>query len=209
MAKAEVTREKIVKVAAQLFAKNGIKETSVRTICTEAGVTHNMVGHHFGGKDGLVNELISRYADGLFTSALRIIEEPVQNKADFETRYKLFQKESLASALENRELLLIFTGYSGKTQCSAFPQAVDAALGYQKSLLNFLKAGVRAGAVRKDADVPMLTAALWDRIMVQVRHVNWLSEVYGDDNILNPKFQKRWLKANVDAFLYGIVNRED
>ena len=208
MTKADRTREKILTIGAELFAEQGIKATTVRMICTEAGVTHNMVGHYFGGKDGLINELISRYANGLFTGALRIIEDPVQNAIDFETRYRLFQKESLASAIDNRNVIILFINYSEKEKCPAYPEAVEAAQKYQKGLHGFLKAGVQIGAVREDADVGLLAAALWDRIIVQVRYVKWLSSTYGDENVLNPDFRTRWLNANVDAFLYGVTPRK-
>lgn len=209
MSKAQLTRENILKVAARLFAENGIKATTVRDICQQAGVTHNMVTHHFGSKDSLLNELILRYANGLFPAALKIIEEPAKNKADFETKFRSFQKESLASALEHRDIIIVFTAYSEKEKCGAFPAAVQAALDYQKALLGFLKRGVEIGAVRADADVEMITATLWDRIVVQVRYADWLKSVYGDNNILNPDFRRRWLKANVDAHLYGILSVDD
>jgi len=54
------TKERILDVAERLFAENGFKATSLRTITTEAGVNLAAVNYHFGSKDALVREVLSR-----------------------------------------------------------------------------------------------------------------------------------------------------
>ncbi len=52
------TREKILKSAWKLFAAEGFESVSVRDITQDADVNLAAVSYHFGGKSGLVQEVI-------------------------------------------------------------------------------------------------------------------------------------------------------
>jgi len=54
------TRERILACAERLFAERGFDSTSLRTITTEAGANLAAVNYHFGSKDELVREVLSR-----------------------------------------------------------------------------------------------------------------------------------------------------
>jgi AcrR family transcriptional regulator len=54
------TRERILDAAEQLFAEKGIKETSIREVTKMAGANLAAVNYHFGSKEGLIRETISR-----------------------------------------------------------------------------------------------------------------------------------------------------
>ena len=60
------TQARILDAALQLFSENGFEGTSIRTIAANAGVTHTMIGLHFGGKTQLwqaaVDHLFRRMA---------------------------------------------------------------------------------------------------------------------------------------------------
>ncbi|HBO54379.1 MAG TPA: TetR/AcrR family transcriptional regulator [Janibacter terrae] len=47
------SRERIRATALALFAARGVGATSLREVARSAGVAPGLVGHHFGGKDGL------------------------------------------------------------------------------------------------------------------------------------------------------------
>lgn len=59
------TKEEILEIALQLFTKEGYENTGVARIVTEAGVSKPTLYHHFGNKEGLLNELMSQYGKGL------------------------------------------------------------------------------------------------------------------------------------------------
>ena len=54
------TRERLLDTAERLFARQGIRSTSLRTITTEAGTNLASVHYHFGSKDALVVEVFRR-----------------------------------------------------------------------------------------------------------------------------------------------------
>ena len=56
----KATRERLVKVATRLFAKSGFEGVSVRDIVKEAGANLGAVTYHFGGKEALFAEVLTR-----------------------------------------------------------------------------------------------------------------------------------------------------
>ena len=62
---AEVVKDRILKVAASLFAENGVKAVSIRRIAEEAGINHALIIRYFGSKDHLVTEILHREISSL------------------------------------------------------------------------------------------------------------------------------------------------
>lgn len=54
------TKDKILDVAEELFAKGGYQATSMRAITTRAAVNLAAVNYHFGSKQGLVTAVVER-----------------------------------------------------------------------------------------------------------------------------------------------------
>ncbi len=52
------TKGKILAVARKLFAQQGYSATSVKQICTEAGVNVSLISYYFGGKEQVLIELL-------------------------------------------------------------------------------------------------------------------------------------------------------
>lgn len=53
---ADVRRDALIEACARILAKHGAQGTSVRVICTEAGVSPGLLRHYFDGIDALVAE---------------------------------------------------------------------------------------------------------------------------------------------------------
>jgi TetR/AcrR family transcriptional regulator len=64
----ELTQERILEAALQLFVQHGAAAVSMRQIATASGVTKSLIHHHFGSKEALWNaakdQAFSLYADG-------------------------------------------------------------------------------------------------------------------------------------------------
>ena len=52
-ATAQANQEELLKVALNLFAKNGFEGTNIKTIASEAGVAGSLFYHHYKNKEGL------------------------------------------------------------------------------------------------------------------------------------------------------------
>ena len=62
-------KNKILNTSIQLFSSQGYKETSIRSISKEAGVNVSMISYYFGGKDGILKEIVKGITEG-FSSLL-------------------------------------------------------------------------------------------------------------------------------------------
>ncbi len=58
------TRERILKIACEVFAKRGFRKTTVRDICQQAGVNVASVNYYFSSKEKLYEE-VCKYACGI------------------------------------------------------------------------------------------------------------------------------------------------
>ena len=61
------TRDRLIEVAAEMFADRGLEKTTVRDICAAAGANVAAVNYHFGGKDGLYQAVVQ--------TAIRVMRE--------------------------------------------------------------------------------------------------------------------------------------
>lgn len=71
----EDTRSRILDAAERLFAARGIDAVSVRAILKEAGVNGALANYHFGGREGLIAELLKSRVGPLAEEQIRAIEE--------------------------------------------------------------------------------------------------------------------------------------
>ncbi len=61
-------RERIFDSAVRLFARKGYHGVGVREIAGDAGVNISMISYYFGGKVGLLREIIDRFFESYFES---------------------------------------------------------------------------------------------------------------------------------------------
>ncbi|MEC9283653.1 MAG: TetR family transcriptional regulator [Bdellovibrionota bacterium] len=111
------TKEKILQVAAELFAKFGFAGTSVRDIAQKSGVNLSAVNYHFGSKHNLywstvcdahnkgeceVNRLVSESKD-LTDFAIRFFDFILSNKPMFRSIMKLMLTDGVPDPDEEVE----------------------------------------------------------------------------------------------------------
>ena len=63
MAEVQDRRELILSTSAEMFARKGLRATTVRGIADAVGVLSGSLYHHFPSKDAIVDEVLSRYLD--------------------------------------------------------------------------------------------------------------------------------------------------
>lgn len=78
-AAATVQREQLLNIATDLFSRQGIQATSLRTIAERAGITPALLNYYFGGKGKLVDAMVEERFLPLViraAEALRTADEP-------------------------------------------------------------------------------------------------------------------------------------
>ncbi|MGF1473381.1 MAG: TetR family transcriptional regulator [Rubrobacteraceae bacterium] len=77
---AERTRRMILEAALTLFARRGFEAVSLRNIAEEAGVSHNLIRHHFRSKEGVWRAVFdatdTEYVDAMQPVVAEAAREP-------------------------------------------------------------------------------------------------------------------------------------
>lgn len=191
-------RERLVLAAAALFAEKGFDGVTVREICKAAGTSINMIHHYFETKDGLLNEILSRYDQEVFAVPLRLMQTPPASPDDLISRVGLVFETTLEAAIKERDMMLV--AFRTQAQLSTLEA-------FQTAMSGFLSAAQDAGFVREGVDCAMITGAMLDRIVNQVQFAPWLKKSYGIDLATDTAYRSRWCAANVDLFLNGMLPR--
>ncbi len=76
------TKEKILDTAERLFSQQGYDATSLRHIIAEAGVNLAAIHYHFGSKQELLDELVTRKAAPVNEERLRLLDRAEAEAGD-------------------------------------------------------------------------------------------------------------------------------
>lgn len=93
------TRTRLLDSAEQLFAERGIDATSLRAITTAADANLASVNYHFGSKDELFREVVSRRIGPVNAERLRLLAETEQKAGEKPPALEAVLSAFLAPAL--------------------------------------------------------------------------------------------------------------
>lgn len=78
------TRDQIRDAAWELYSARGFEDVSVRDVTQAAGVNLASVSYHYGGKDGLVQEVVQRCMNSINRHRMELIENQIERFGGFE-----------------------------------------------------------------------------------------------------------------------------
>lgn len=93
------TREDILKVAVEQFARSGYAGTSVQNIVSAAKITKPTLYYHFGSKQGLYREVVHMANDECY----RLMKDAAQRSDDVPTQLVEILAALFAFTIDNRE----------------------------------------------------------------------------------------------------------
>jgi AcrR family transcriptional regulator len=191
-------RERLIAAGSSVFSRNGYGGSPVREICELAGTSSNMIHHYFGSKRGLYDEILSRFSESVFVTPIRIISEPPRTRENLVARLEIFIEETMEALIQHADMyrlavreLVVFAAFKS----------------YQRQLVTFLESAMEAKIVRPGLDAEMLTGLILDRLGNQILYAPWIKETSGYNIESDVLYRKRWLKANLDLILNGILTR--
>jgi AcrR family transcriptional regulator len=196
--KALPARERLIAAGSAVFSRQGFGGASVREICALAGTTSNMIHHYFGSKQGLYDEILSGFSERVLVVPIRIISEPPRNRENLISRLEIFVGETLEAIIAQPDLYRLVI----REQI-----IFDVFKTYNEKLVKFLESAKEAGIVRPEIDSEMLTGVILDRLGNQIMYAPWIKETSGQDIVSDESYRKRWLHANLDLILNGILTR--
>jgi AcrR family transcriptional regulator len=98
----KVTRNKIIRAAARIFAEDGYEGASIRNIVAKADVNQAAISYHFGSKEGLYRAVLQMALEALLQADVSTATAPA--KLSREAALRAFIRRQLRPMLGRDEL---------------------------------------------------------------------------------------------------------
>src|SRR5690349_22111446 len=82
-------REQLLRIAAELFASKGFRNTTVRDIADAAGILSGSLYHHFDSKESMVDEILQTFQRELFAGYDEILASKQSARSKIEEAVRL------------------------------------------------------------------------------------------------------------------------
>ena len=189
-------KQRLLKEASRIFGEKGFAGTSVREICKAADTSSNMIHHYFGSKQGLYDAVIARFSEDVFDVPIRVISNSPDSAEGFATRLQIFFEESLEALIAHRQVYEL---------ANRERMVVPSFATYNESVVAYMEAGKAKGFVRQELDSEMVTGLFLDRLGPQIFYAEKIKEMQGESLLDAGPYRRRWMKANLDLFLNGLL----
>ena len=160
-------RDELLKIAAQLFAERGFRNTTVRDIADAAGILSGSLYHHFDSKESMVDEILQTFQAELFASYDEVLasDMPVRQKIEKAVRLSFEAIDTHhheVAIFQNEADWLIGLG-------ERFTYLTDRHAQSRQVWLTLLTEGVESGALKPDVDIELAYRFIRDTVWVAVR----------------------------------------
>ena len=189
-------RARLISAGTELFAEKGFNGAAVRAICAQADTSMNMIHHYFGNKEGLFNAIMEQFSQDVFNAPNQVIAKPVRSKEDFISRFEIYLEQTLDALIANHKVYLIIA-----QQPSPPPALAKCISGFAQ----FLQTAAEHGYLNPKLDWEMITGFVIERLTTQIRLIHFNKDATGPNIIHDKAYRARWLAANQELFLHGLM----
>jgi TetR/AcrR family transcriptional regulator, cholesterol catabolism regulator len=166
MAEVQDRRQLILSTASEMFARKGLRATTVRAIAEAVGVFSGSLYHHFPSKDAILDEVLTRYLDTIRTRYALIL---ASGKNPAESLHDLVVA-SLVTAEEQPYATAIYQNEGQYLrEMPGFRAIQAAAADIQQTWLDVIEAGVADGSFRADIPSWVFYRLIRDAVWLSVR----------------------------------------
>lgn len=159
-------RRELLAIAAELFADQGFKNTTVRDIADAAGILSGSLYHHFDSKESMVDEILSSFQAELFAA----YDEVLRSDDDARTKIERAVRLSFEAIDRHRHEVAIFQNEADFLgQQERFAYLAERNAQSRDVWITLLEDGLRSGALRADLDVELTYRFIRDTVWVAVR----------------------------------------
>lgn len=162
----ESRREELLRIAADLFASKGFRNTTVRDIADAAGILSGSLYHHFDSKESMVDELMRTFQAELFAA----YDEILASSDDARTKLERAVRLSFDTIERRGAEVAIFQNEAATLGTSdRFGYLAERNRQSRDVWVSLLTEGVESGALRPDLDITLTYRFIRDTVWVAVR----------------------------------------
>ncbi|MQA24097.1 MAG: TetR family transcriptional regulator [Micromonosporaceae bacterium] len=156
-------RAEVLRIAAELFADRGVKQTTVRDIADAANILSGSLYHHFESKESMVDEILTRFLDELWGRYQSITEADLGPRNTLEA----IVVASFEAIDKHRAEVAIFQNDSKHlSRFERFGYLEERNVEFRKLWVGLLEDGIADGVFRGDLDVDLVYRFVRDTVWV-------------------------------------------
>jgi len=160
-------KQKILSVAARLFAEKGFSGVSTRDIARESGLNISLISYYFNGKEGLYQAVIGNFAHGAKTALEKIlncIHNSDHTKEQFHEHMRIMMKEMLHMKISNPNIIIILQRemIEGLPNAREIHETMFTQLA--ENLIHVFESAQKKGFIRKDLNPAVLFFSLYHAV---------------------------------------------
>ena len=169
------TRTRLLFAACKAIERGGEASVNVHKIAKAAGVTVPSLYHHYGSRDGLVEEAQAyRYEEGMRTMAVRLqsIMNQAKTKAQFRDQIETYLKVILSDENADFRRVRVSVLVSAYNNPRLVKRIVSANRAYVERLASYLTPAFQKGWIPKTVNIESLifwtTSVLNGRVIIEL-----------------------------------------
>ncbi len=190
--------ERIVEASTELFAENAFHSVSVREIANKAEVNISMISYYFGGKSGILIEILNRFFEMQFnTLKISIVETDTKE----ESIKRLFR--NIVEMIRNNTNICLI-GFSDLP--NNVPEVYELKVNKTHKMMeigNQISTKFFIDFSKKDELAHILGPAIMSMLISHFKHKNFISQIYNVE--FDNTYYETYCKALAELFLYGIT----
>jgi AcrR family transcriptional regulator len=156
-------REEILRIAAEVFASEGLVRATVRDIADKAGILSGSLYHHFDSKESMIDELLSRF----WKESIAAYERAVVEGSGPRDQLRRMLNEVLRAAEKRApEFVILHNDWHYLSQFDRFAYLDESTTRTEEIWVQVLEEGIRTGVFRADLEPrimyrTIMGAAVW------------------------------------------------
>ncbi len=143
------TREKIIRIGAEIIVKEGLRRFTAKNIADRLGITDAAIFKHFRSMDDIILEIINKYVSRCSKSA----DEAVKKGRNAREKLEILLKEHIKVLEETRGAVPILCFELSRSENKQFSAILkDFVENYTEKISKIIMDGQEKGCIRKDID---------------------------------------------------------
>ncbi len=156
-------RSELLRIAADVFAEQGYKATTVRKIADAAGMLAGSLYYHFDSKESMLEEILRTFLTELWDGYEAVLAAPLGPRETLEA----LVTESFREIDRHRAAVAIYQKESRHLVAQTrFEYLLESQRRFEKTWLTTLERGVADGVFRADLDVRLTYRFVRDTVWV-------------------------------------------
>ncbi|WP_456463765.1 TetR/AcrR family transcriptional regulator [Persephonella sp.] len=143
------TREKIIKIGAEIIVKEGLRKFTAKNIADKLGITDAAIFKHFKSMDEIILEIIERYVSRCSHSAIEAVEKGRTVKEKLE----LLLRSHIDVLEETRGAVPVLCFELSRSEDLKFKKILNEFVeNYKSKISKIIEEGQREGSIRRNLD---------------------------------------------------------